>query len=503
MKEKKDKIVLLTIIIVVFLFLALSKTLTSGFHFVDDHEIIRMHSELKSSSLTNVATVWVKEDLKSNIRFRPLYYIIRVFETRLFGSDFVLWSVFYGILCCITLISFYIGIRNLEFSAGESIAFLIITFIGPQSSIWWRLGPGESLGMLFLGFSFYFMSRCKNNIYFLTNSLLFILSLILASLTKESFLIIIPGMIYLKIWNEKTSIWTSLDKSVRKNLILILPLTVMIIELVIIKFYVGTGYAGLDSGFIDILAAITGTVKHFIRTYLNLVIVSLLIIGLRLITKKKFSEFDFSGLLFFLLLFVPNIVLYAKSGLVERYLIPSSLGLGFLCATFIKGISKNPFWLKKTIFVLILVSFLPSLIKSFGDAKKFSKEGRETNELLSAVSANYIKGSQVLTVVDPVEHYEKSVSLKSYLFYEKSIDLFGYCFKKDGNNLDYQGYADGWKSYFKGKQLEHMASAPDLIIFFDKEMIDKFFENSKLSQDHYSKTLIKDSSFAILKEISN
>jgi len=92
MRHISDKIVILTIVISVFLFLLLTKTVVSGFHFVDDHEIIKIKNELQSSGLVDVAAKWVKEDMFSNTRFRPVYYIIRVFETKLFGSDFQLWQ---------------------------------------------------------------------------------------------------------------------------------------------------------------------------------------------------------------------------------------------------------------------------------------------------------------------------------------------------------------------------------------------------------------------------
>ena len=210
-----------------------------------------MKNDLKSSSLNTVSTNWVKEDLKNNSRFRPFYYIHRVVETRFLGSDFFLWSVYNGILCCLALIFFYRAMRNMEFGLGESIVFLIITFIGPQSSVWWRLGPGESLGITLIGFSFYFMSKCLYKRNFILNNLLFILFLILASLTKESFLLIIPALIIYKIWNEKIHIWSSLKESVFKNMILVIPLIIFVMELVIIKYYVGITYSGLDNHFLN------------------------------------------------------------------------------------------------------------------------------------------------------------------------------------------------------------------------------------------------------------
>jgi hypothetical protein len=500
MENRKDKIAILSIIISVFLFLFISKTLISGYHFVDDHEVIRIKNDLRSSSLINVTKNWVKEDLNSNARFRPVYSIHRVFETKLLGSDFVLWSLYNGVLCCLTLIFFYLGMRNMKFALGESIAFLIITFIGPQSSVWWRLGPGESLGMVFLGLSFYFMSRSLERRNYFANNLLFIFFLILASLTKESFLIIIPGMIFFKIWNEKNYIWSSLKESVYKNLLLLVPLMVLVIELFIIKYFVGTVYSGLDAKFINIITSILFNSMYFVKTYLNLFIVSLLLLIIYWLIKKRIVEFNLFSITFFILIFTPNIILFAKSGLVERYLLPSTLGLGFLVATFIKGFEEKPGWFKKMSLTLVLVSLLPIMLGSFNDAVKFSKEGLATKRLLSAISTNYVNGTQAMVIVDPVESYENSVSLKTYLFYENKIDLFGYGIIKDENRADYQRYFDGWKSYFNGKQFENMTSKPGLLIFLDNQMIDEFFKTSKLSRYDYLPIEIGDSPFALFKK---
>lgn len=500
MGNKEDKIVVISLILLVFLFLFISKTLNSGFHFVDDHEVIKIKSELTSSTLIDVTNKWVKEDIKNNIRFRPLYFIIRVFETWLLGSDFLLWSLLNGVLCCLALISFYLGMRNLKFGVGESIAFLIITFIGPQTAVWWRLGPGESMGMVFLGLAFYFMSISQGSRTYHLNSLFFVFFLILTSLTKESFLIIIPAMIILKIWIDYNYLRSALKEALYKNLLLLLPLTVMFIELYFIKFYVGIGYSGLDTKFTENIHNILLTSLVFAKTYLNLLEVVLILMIISWFILKMRIRAIFFPVVLFLLIVIPNIVLYAKSGLVERYLLPASFGLGFLVLSFVKSFEDNPGWVKKLALTLVILTFLPFMVTMYTNAIKFSKEGYSTKKLLSAISTNYVIGSQVMVIADPVELYEKSVSLKTYLFFEKKIDLFGYLIAKDEDNANYHRYIEGWKSYFNGRQYEDMASNPELLIFLDNKMIDEFFAKSKLLRNNYSLVEIGNSPFALFKE---
>jgi hypothetical protein len=500
MVKKEDKVVTISLVLLVFLFLLSTRTLNSGYHFVDDHEIIKIKNDLNSASLGAVAKKWVDDDFNVNKRFRPFYYVIRVVETRLLGSDFLLWSVFNGLLFCLSLLCFYFGIRNLKFALGESIVFLVITFLGPQSSVWWRLGPGESLGMVMLGLAFYFMSKSNEGKNYRLFNWLFIFFLILASLTKESFLLIIPAMIFFKIWNEKTVRWSSLKESYTKNLILIVPLAVFVIELFFIRKYIGTDNSGLNSSPISNLSSILKTLIKFIETYLNILIVSLILAAICWRSKTRIVRFDLFSTFFFILIFIPNILLYARSGLDERYLLPVSFGLGFLVITYIRSFENDARQLQAIATILFLVSFVPFVFSTTTAARRFSKDGYSTKKLLSAISANYQTGTPAMVIVDPVVSYEKSVSLKTYLNYVDKIDLFGYAMIKDQNNSDYAGIAESWKLYFDKKLPEDLTSKPELLIFLDKHLIDNFFKTSDYHHDDYFPIDVGDSSFALFRE---
>lgn len=500
MLTKNDKIVLASIVGGVFLFLLITRIAISGYHFVDDHEIIKIRSELSTSSLSVVTVKWVKEDLSSNTRFRPVYYIFRVFETKLFGSDFLLWSIFNGVLCCLALVFSYLSMRKLKFSIQESILFVIITYVGPQSSVWWRLGPVESLGMVFLSLSFFFMIKSQSRKNCMDN-LLFILFLTLASLTKESFIIIIPALLFFKICWEKESVWSSLKESMLRNMLLIIPLLIMFTELCIIKFYVGTGYSGLDSDLGEIIPSILATIFRFFKTYLNLLAAVIILMIFCIFFRKRPAIFNTLALTFFIMIIIPNVILYSKTGLMERYLLPVTFGLAFLVITIINGIDKKEILLKKIAFVLILVSFLPYMVNSINEALSFSKEGLATKKLLSAVSANNNNSEGTLLIADPVDSYEISVSLKTYLFYEDKINLFGYELLRNEKSESEKPYIAGWKSYFEGRLYANMSSEPELLVFLDNQLVEPFFSTSAIRRNNYLPVDIGDYKFALFKKI--
>lgn len=499
MTDRNDRIVIFAIIASVLLFLFLTGTMTSGYHFVDDHEVIKIKNDLKTSSLTTVCKSWINEDLNTNKRFRPFYFANRVFETYMFGSDFLLWAMYNAILCCLALIFCYLAMRNLNFSSRESILFLIIAFIGPQITVWWRLGPGESLGMMFLGLSFYFLTRSIVTKKYNLNNLIFVFFVILLSLIKESFLIIIPALIVFKIWNEKIYLWSSWKESVYRNLVLIITLIVCAAEVLIIRYYISSTYSVLDKNDVTTLTNVSSTIFRFVRTYLNLILVGIFLFFYARPVRKFSIKFNIQAFIFFLLILLPNTVLYAKSGMVERYLLPASFGLAFFIVSVINRIDQGSEKLRKAAFIVVVIAFIPYVYNSVAGAIKFTKEGNSTGLLLSAISKNYKDSSQIMVIVDPVK-YEKSVSLKSYLLYEDKIDLYGFMLMKDSLNPVHQVYAEAWKSYFEGHQFENLTSKPDLLIFLDNKLVDGFFNKTGLPLSNYTPINVGTSTFALYKE---
>ena len=495
-----DTAAIIMIIALFFSFLILTGTLTSGFHFVDDHEVILIKNQLKSSPLTEVMASWVRNDLNSTARFRPFYFVHRVIETKIFGSDFLLWSIYTAILCAIAMGAFFAAIRRLSFGLKESVLFLLITFIGPQSPVFWRLGPQESLGMAMLGLAFYFMSKSLGKGIFNINNLLFIIFLILSSLTKESFVVIIPAFLFFKIYYESRLFHYSLRESFRKSIILIIPIIVLIAELIIIEglMQAVNPYAG--GNVMDFVKNIPLGFLHLAGTFYGITILLLIISGYGIwLGTWNYRKMDWFPFVFFLLIAIPNIVLYKSSGLVERYLLPTSMGLAF----FVVSVLNSPEWrmslFKKSISILLFVSILPFVIKSWSEAREFTKDGHETSRLLSSVSEADPGRLPALVVVDPVASYELSVSLKTWLNCEKQIDLFGYPYVNRESKLNNQEYIEGWKSYFTDKLLTDIKSDPQVIIFLNNKLADDFFRISGLKKDAYTVIDVGEGPFGLFR----
>jgi|WetSurMetagenome_2_1015567.scaffolds.fasta_scaffold00504_10 hypothetical protein len=499
MRIDKDLIVKMCLVVSASLLLLTTGTLNSGYHFVDDHEVIKIKDDLTTSSVIDVSVKWIRQDIGTNMRFRPLYYAHRVLETKFFGSDFLLWSIYNLFLFCIASLTFYSALRRMKFGIPETLVFLVVVYIGHQSGVWWRLGPGEGLGMVFTGIAFYFISKTGHTRYNLLNNILFCISLILASLTKESFIIIIPAMVIFKFYYDYKILNDSQRLAICNNQILIIPIIICISEIYFIKKFVGTSYAGIDSNLVVIISGVLMTILKFIRTYLALLITFSVIIAINWFHNRALPKLNMPSFIFACLIIVPNAILYFRTGLTERYLLPSSLGLAYIVLSFIKELDDNPQWLRKTVALVFIISFIPSFINVLRDAKDFSTDGRDTRNLFEEISEYYIPENQVLLIVDPVDSYEISVSLKIYLFYECKIDLYGYGLVKENEIPDNQPFIDGWKYYFTNCQFENQKMKPGLLIFLDKRISDRFFEKSVLHIQDYFKIDLGISKYALFR----
>ena len=92
----------------------------------------------------------------------------------------------------------YCCARKLNFNKKLSVAVAFFIMLGPQSAIWWKLGPQELMGVLLLTTSLFLQLKYfekRKNIY----NIVALLGYTLLSLYKETFIFLLPiaGMVYL------------------------------------------------------------------------------------------------------------------------------------------------------------------------------------------------------------------------------------------------------------------------------------------------------------------
>ena len=430
-KTQEYFMVLISFLFLVFGFLAFTGTLFSGFHFTVDHEIVRINDYLKHMDFLQVAKGIISHELI--LRFRPFYSFHRVLQTRLFGINFTLWYIYNGFLAAFCAFFLYLFARNANFSFAQSLFFSFLTLLGSQAVIWWRLGLSETQGMFFFALSLFFLAKSVyayryNAIY----NLAFVVFLIISSLCKESFIVLIPAILFWKIWLYSSRNKISFMKAIYKNIFstgfLIL---IMLIELYIIIAFVGTNklsYAGIDRN-IDLFRLLGESIYFSVRKAPFI----LALFGMFLIMRsslnnnqkisirnifKVFTDKFSKIIILFSLIFFPQAFLYNKTGFWDRYLLPAFLAFSVLIIYLQREINKSRkiSYLSQKIFVVLLIIMLWfKLIPTIHIAKAFTNEGVATSSFLKSITENTNENSEILIASDPVDNFEWSISISTYL----------------------------------------------------------------------------------------
>ncbi|MGP8321879.1 MAG: hypothetical protein ACT6FE_06110 [Methanosarcinaceae archaeon] len=317
-----------------FSILFFSGSLSSGYHFTDDWEVLEFNSKFASSdnNIINISKKVNLVDFASNNRFRPFFYFHKILETKLFGCNFHFWSIYTGILAVFTSLFLYMFARIISFSVLESLVFSVLSLLGPQSEIWWRLGTNETIGSFFMSLCILFMglsvySERQRKLY----EIFFVVFAIAMTLCKESFILLIPAILFWKIWLYKTRNNIRWNNAVKSNIIsLMILLLVIIAEVLFIKFFIGAtkiSYAGIEGFQIGKYLNTATRLSSFggIGLILLQSIILVIFVCVRSTVKAFFNDFMYPFVLFLLIL-APQVILYAKSGFYARYMIPAYWG---------------------------------------------------------------------------------------------------------------------------------------------------------------------------------
>ena len=414
MKKNEYLLVSLFFALMVFSLLLSTGTITSGWHMVDDHEFLEYQIELSRSEGTVFTCIpkALEEDIGS--RFRPLYYIFRVILTTFFGSNLVVWSIFKAIEIVISFIFLYLCARTLKCTVFYSIIFTMVVMVGPQSVVWWKLGPQESTGIMLFAVSFYFLLKwlqTSKNSYAIVS---YVFTLTVA-LYKESFLLLIPFLMCFVIYSDcnKTEFsFSSVRASVRQHFLFMLIYSLTFIaEVLIIILVVGVsspGYVGFDSSV---------TLHQYkiywldaIRNYLKYFLYFMIPAGLIIITFIKSWRLLLKEFFIACLIMFPQIILYCKTGLEERYILPWSFGFAYF---FILSICKLPQFkgLRKLLYSGIIFIFLLFHFKVLvNEADYFAYRGHSVTTVLNEALKYSNAETNILSAYSPYEESDITVS---------------------------------------------------------------------------------------------
>jgi hypothetical protein len=317
--------------------LYLSGSLTSGFHFTDDHQIISFSKTLESAGAIETALDWVERDVRSIGRFLPVYYIHRLLQIKVFGTEFLYWGLYDGLLAWLSSSLLATFMLLAGFSLLEALIFPCLLFLGFQAGIWWRFGTAETIAMVILGAALA-ASASSARKRSIALDILFIAAGVLLMLTKETFILFIPALLFLKVWltkKERRLGWPGALKAEA------LPVAVLLFlsgaAVLYIKLFVGTtgiGYAGYEG--ISAGPFLSALVNYLFASQSWLVALGFAL-AVSALPRERRPWGDIAAIFVLLgLSLLPQAALHAKSGVSERYILPGIFGLVFAAVYFLR-----------------------------------------------------------------------------------------------------------------------------------------------------------------------
>ena len=429
MSYKKDKaleavIVGMVSIVYVFAVLIFSGTIRSGYHLADDHEIL-----LNATCFQNGAYTWktilnhgIFDYFAEGIRFRPLYTTLRLLRSMLFGTNYVLWYILVGgeIVLCLVIAHFVV--RNMKggyLQAGLT-AVLIIT--GEQSEIWWRLGPQEPTGLLLCLLCMFVIQKYEVRPNAIKGLAVVILGFLMAA-SKESFTILLPSLglfcIGYDFWtNQYANVWEGIKRTICKNFGIFFGMFVVFcLNIYVIIYRVGLlsiEYAGIDreagiSGYIIMLREMLKWDSMKIYEILQILAIVLVIIATITNlqnTKKEKNIVKKLGLVLLALsmisIILGQLILYAKSGMSTRYLIPFTVGFCLLNFYLLPSEMKNVYCQR----ILLGFGCFVALFLYYGvwkDGMEYAEQGRLLNESFEAIEKSLNEDEAVIVCLGSEE----------------------------------------------------------------------------------------------------
>lgn len=451
-RKTERALIFLFFTFLVFGLLLATGTITSGLHYVDDHEFLEYEIIITQQEGTILDCIQkaLAEDIGT--RFRPMYYILRVLLFSVCRTNLIGWSICKAIEIILALFFLYLIARKLNCNILYAILFALVAMVGPQSVVWWKLGPQESTGTLLFSVCFYFLIKWLESERkgFAVASWLFAF---LMALYKESFLLLVPFLVVFIFYYSviKDGITHGvLARVVKRNGCLLGAYIILFLAVIgIILYAVGIfspGYVGIDTG--KTPNEYKNTWINIFQNYLKYFIWLAVPACLLLLTYiKNWKRLIVEGLLACIIM-VPQMIVYINTGLEERYILPWSIGFAYFFVIAINRIKENG--VRKIIYAGFLIAFLvPHFAILIREAEYFTYRGHSITAVLDEALAISGPESNILSAYSPYEESDITVSCWMQLRGRDNVYTWneaektctdrsgeGYGREEDGKNMD-------------------------------------------------------------------
>jgi Dolichyl-phosphate-mannose-protein mannosyltransferase len=368
----------------------------AGFnYFVDDHQIVLSNQKYLSFNdiILEPFTSLFSSTPKS--RFRPLYDVfIRLFA-QIYGLSSESWYLSSLTITILTTGIFYlIGIFQ-KFSYLEASGFAALIVFGQQSATYTRFGTPETTATFLVALAILCASFNLRNqqIQFILD-FLFVIFALSAALNKEACILLLPALVFFKIWNLSNHNSIDLSQAFTKNRVVA---SFISIGFVIFIFYIrsnqinGPGYAGIDHQTLSIehlIDSLTGNGAIFGSAFLT-----------NLIYLSKYRDRKIGAFYVFIALaIVPQLIIYNKTGMFWHYVLPAAIGVAWLTFYPIHQIGKKSIVASQVVSGIVLVVIVLQIIFTSNYFKEVANRVGSIQSLIADVS-NCVERKDLFAIV--------------------------------------------------------------------------------------------------------
>lgn len=414
-------------------------TITSGWHFVDDHEFLEYDYRL------NVLgdSVWdvIKTEMRMNLstRFQLLFYPVRVLTAYFVGANATVLAIFKATETILCMVLLYYVAKGLDASKGTSLLFSLLSMTGYQSALWWKLGAEHLKAEICFLITFLllikYLKSGKKSFGFGS----FFFAVLMCGF-HESFIMLLVFLALFAAFNatefDEVSGLKKINRNMfkRRHVIYALSAVILFVQNIIIilaklgvNSYPGVGTSG---GVLSTISQYVKSTDYSLRNdlrwycYLGMILIAILLTYYAQI--KQLWVYIVLALIFML----PQFVLYAKEGMAERYLIPAVIGFALFFVVWIER-AKILSGGRKKVYIATLVLMLA--LNAFGaivEADYFRFRGQSVTRTLEAIETLEDNGYTVMSCfgnANPeadwtVEMYMKSHRKDDILYWNQDND---------------------------------------------------------------------------------
>lgn len=401
-------------VLFVYIMLIRTGTIWSGYHFLDDHELVRIKYSLEhGTSLWDQMRQLILNDL--NTRYRPLYWVERTIGTALFGSNLYAWNLYKAAMAIVTLYLLYMTSYYLNQKWYINALFAAVIMVGTQITPWYRSANQENTGLFLCAVVLYLIARQHKGQKYqhVGYNVSIVTAAVLCSLEKESFVLMLPAFGALKYVleymarevqdGEGGNRKTIRQACIKSNIVTyILMACAFLVQLYMLLFRVGldkVSYAGFRKE-ISLREYLDGIWYSLTRNMLNYVwfgfILILLIVVCCQVIEKRYLGSNIALALIGCFIMVTQLVAHARSRMWERYIIPFIIGYAIVFVLVGHHMLEKDKLRGRVYAGVLAILVLTSMGKAKDMAYLYAQDGELINGYLNYILENTSEDSHII-----------------------------------------------------------------------------------------------------------